>query len=230
MISRKCPRCGRNITYKNDARAAYAEEKGTLCKGCNTRAVQTTWSLEKRELATSRMLATKASWSVDEKHAYAERQRYLQKAVWKTLPDAYVKATLENPEWHAKLSASHRKPCSDVRRQAIIEGKVGMTYNAWLLTKPQIEAYQMAVRFQTNKQPLETLPNYELRGYRSYHLDHKYSVIAGFRNGVSPEVIGHIVNLQYIPMKENLAKRDKCSLTLDELMSTYSDFLAHTKP
>lgn len=51
-----------------------------------------------------------------------------------------------------------------------------------------------------------------------YELDHKYSKIQGFLNNVSPEIIGHYLNLELIPRYANRSKRVKCSITLEELI------------
>ena len=47
--------------------------------------------------------------------------------------------------------------------------------------------------------------------------DHRVSVKFGFDNQVDPEVIGHLANCEFLPVKANLAKSSSCSLTLKEL-------------
>jgi hypothetical protein len=225
IIIRKCPRCERNISYKNEARALYAQEKGTLCKSCNTRNVQATWSVEKRALASKRREETKASLPDDVRQMTREKQRQSNVKTWKTLPETYVKATIENPVWREKLRSTKKYADPDARIRKIVETKTGVPYDQWLIIQSKCKLYSMQVRHHTSQQPLEMLPNYEARGFWTYHLDHMYSIAQGFRDGVAPEVIGHIVNLRYITMKENLAKNDDCSLTLIELLDAYANFL-----
>ena len=71
------------------------------------------------------------------------------------------------------------------------------------------------------KQPIHLLENYEKRGNGGvegkYHLDHKYSIIEGFKNNIEPEIIGNIKNLEFISWQENIKKRTKCSITIEEL-------------
>lgn len=43
-----------------------------------------------------------------------------------------------------------------------------------------------------------------------YQLDHKISVKFGFINGIPPETIARLENLQLLPWKENLQKGNKC--------------------
>ena len=63
--------------------------------------------------------------------------------------------------------------------------------------------------------------NFEKRGKMgvdsAYNLDHKYSIIEGFKNNVPPQTIGHIANLEMLPWKDNLSKQGNCSITLQEL-------------
>lgn len=74
----------------------------------------------------------------------------------------------------------------------------------------------------TNSNDLTTLKNYELRGRadidaNAYHLDHIYSISEGYLNGVDPEIIGSIENLQMIHWKENIIKGSECHITLENL-------------
>jgi len=54
-----------------------------------------------------------------------------------------------------------------------------------------------------------------------YHLDHRFSISEGFKNGVLPIIIGSTYNLEYIPNKDNLSKLDKCSVNITELCDIY---------
>jgi hypothetical protein len=51
-----------------------------------------------------------------------------------------------------------------------------------------------------------------------YHLDHRFSIKAGFVHKVSPAIIGHYRNLELLPADQNMRKNAKCSITLNELM------------
>ena len=99
--------------------------------------------------------------------------------------------------------------------------KTGLTYKEFQVQLPEFKKYFQKVRTITNQQPLETLINFEKRGKMgqdgAYNLDHKYSIIEGFKNGVDPELIGHISNLEMLPWKDNLIKQGSCSITINEL-------------
>ena len=92
--------------------------------------------------------------------------------------------------------------------------------------KKEWKLYREEVRRITQEQDLQSLEHYEKRltytllkehGYKlyrseSYHtLDHIISIWFGWKNNISPEVIGHITNLRYIPGLENSNKGTKCS-------------------
>lgn len=47
--------------------------------------------------------------------------------------------------------------------------------------------------------------------------DHRYSVKQGFINNIDPEIISHPVNCSLILHTENQSKREKCSITLEQL-------------
>ena len=70
--------------------------------------------------------------------------------------------------------------------------------------------------------PIYKLSNYGKRGVSgvngNYHLDHKYSILEGYKNKISPEIIGNIKNLEFIPWEENIKKRTKNSITINELI------------
>lgn len=53
---------------------------------------------------------------------------------------------------------------------------------------------------------------------KNWHLDHKFSIFEGYRNGIAPEIIGHTVNLEILSSQMNSKiKNKKCSITLAEL-------------
>jgi hypothetical protein len=64
------------------------------------------------------------------------------------------------------------------------------------------------------------------RGRYQYHLDHIYTVLDGFLNGISPEVIANPFNLQMLIEHDNLSKLGTSEITLDELYLGYREYLA----
>lgn len=89
---------------------------------------------------------------------------------------------------------------------------------------PEFKLYKNMVWNETKKHNLTLLENYHLRGKKSYHLDHQYSIWQGFVDKTSPEIVGHFCNLKMIAYKENLSKHTKCNLSLDDLKKLIKDF------
>lgn len=56
-----------------------------------------------------------------------------------------------------------------------------------------------------------------------YQLDHCFSIIQGYRLNVPAEYIGHVANLKWLLAEINNTKKDKCSITLEELMKAINE-------
>jgi hypothetical protein len=87
------------------------------------------------------------------------------------------------------------------------------SYDQYEREMPEKELYLKRVRLLTEKQQIDTLENYDLRGRAgtvgAYHLDHIISIHYGFMNGIDPIEIADINNLRFIPWEENLKKGAK---------------------
>lgn len=86
--------------------------------------------------------------------------------------------------------------------------------------------YYYRVMYRT-KQSAKKVPNIEKRNHQTYHLDHRYSVVEGFRNNVPAEIIGSVVNLEIIPAKDNLTKGSACSVSKEELIYEFDKYIKH---
>ena len=63
------------------------------------------------------------------------------------------------------------------------------------------------------------IKNLELRGFKfGYEIDHKLSVIQGFKLGVDIKIISHWKNLEIITLQKNRKKLGNSSITLEELL------------
>jgi len=141
-------------------------------------------------------------------------------------PAKWLASTLENDEWFEKLSlASLGKEKSEEAIKKMVETKVGMSYDDWQLAKTDYEKYWREVSKFTNRVSKTLIENFEIKGV-DWHLDHVYSISDGWRNGVLPEIIGHHVNLRFIPAIDNLKKNKKSHITQEELLEKYYAFTA----
>ncbi len=98
----------------------------------------------------------------------------------------------------------------------------GHNYDDYINNLSEYKKYKRLVYKITNQQNINTLINFDKRGLTghigAYHLDHKYSIVEGFKNSINPEIIGNIKNLEFIPWEDNLKKKNKCSITRTELI------------
>ena len=98
---------------------------------------------------------------------------------------------------------------------------LGINYEDYVKKLTEFKKYWNQVINETKKQPIRDLDNYDKRGLTgidgAYHLDHRFSIFEGFKQGIEPEVIGNISNLEFIPWEDNLSKGSNCSITLEEL-------------
>jgi transposase len=97
----------------------------------------------------------------------------------------------------------------------------GISYEDFLKNLNDFKKYKRKVVSITKKQPIHNLLNFNKRGVSgvdgNYHLDHKFSIVEGFKQKISPWIIGNIINLEFIPWEENVKKRTKCSINEEEL-------------
>lgn len=150
-----------------------------------------------------------------------EKIRASNLRTYATLPQKWIESCLDNEEWYEKLRTAERPQRSTEHNRKIVETKVGMSYDDWLIVRGELQTYKSAVRSITNVQPIESMQHYADRG-QDYHLDHRFSIAEGFRHRVPPEVIGNIVNLEFIPAIDNLRKNKQCSITLEALYEAFN--------
>jgi len=97
----------------------------------------------------------------------------------------------------------------------------GIPYDDFLKKLNEFKLYKRKVISVTKKQPIHLLQNFNKRGVSgidgNYHLDHKFSIVEGFKQNISPEFIGNINNLEFIPWIENVKKRTNCSINKKDL-------------
>lgn len=95
----------------------------------------------------------------------------------------------------------------------------GKTWSQYIEDLPEFNKFRRIVDKITRQQPIELLKDYDKRG--EYHLDHKFSVAEGYRQEIDAKIIGNIVNLEFIPGKENMSKGDSCSINKNVLLDEY---------
>jgi hypothetical protein len=119
-------------------------------------------------------------------------------------------------------TTGYRRSKSNGASIGLVKRYSGVDYDTYLLNLPEYEKYRRKVNKLTNQQPTHLLINHDKRGVSgkigAYHLDHKYSILEGFKNNIKPEIIASLNNLVFIPWEENVLKRTKCSISKEELI------------
>jgi len=98
-----------------------------------------------------------------------------------------------------------------------------------------LEIYRLKVCYFTNisiknKYSVEELTKRGPSGtVTGHHIDHKFSVMEGFKNNILPSIIGSQSNIELIPWFENDQKNSKCSITKEELFRLYNLEVSKTK-
>lgn len=94
------------------------------------------------------------------------------------------------------------------------------------LTSDHKSRYKRIVEFMVRKMKdydhfpthlRESLSRNDKNNPDALQIDHKYSITAGLKNGISPILIGSHYNVEIIKWKDNFEKFDGCSIELDEL-------------
>lgn len=100
-------------------------------------------------------------------------------------------------------------------------------YNDDDVSDEALKAYYYRVEYQTEKSWKEhhgkINPSGFNRALHEYHIDHKFSIIQGFVQGIPAEIIGHWINLQMLYCEDNIKKSDECDISKEELLKLYEE-------
>lgn len=117
-----------------------------------------------------------------------------------------------------------RNGYSQLASKAIIKGNTTKASKGLILDpscRTEFYRYKSIVMYIT-----EQFRNKINKGYKTglagtpgaYHIDHIFSIMQGYKNCVSPILIGSETNLKMIPWKENLSKHSASGMSLEQLI------------
>jgi hypothetical protein len=124
----------------------------------------------------------------------------------------------------SKVDEFGRNGYSQLASKAIIKGNSTKAKKGLILDpseRTEFYRYKLVVTYLTEKHRKSLSEGYVtgLAGKEgAYHLDHIYSIMHGYKNQVSPLVIGHVKNLKMLPWEENISKHTKSNIKLDDLL------------
>lgn len=86
-----------------------------------------------------------------------------------------------------------------------------------LLTEEKRKDFRAYARSCRKLSQLWAKDNGHETGRQTFHVDHIYSVLDGFKNEVPPSIISHPCNLRILEAKKNSSKGRNSEITLEEL-------------
>jgi hypothetical protein len=125
----------------------------------------------------------------------------------------------------SKIDEFGRNGYSQLASKAIIKGNLTKAEKGLILDptlRDEYYRYKSVVLYVTEKYRKEITEGYKtgLAGIPgAYHIDHMFSIMQGYKNCVSPILVGSKYNLKMIPWKDNLSKHSASSISLDTLLS-----------
>jgi len=163
------------------------------------------------------------------KHSYEYVKKQIEKEGYKLLSKKYINNNtylkvecLKGHKYKTKFASfisGHRCPicacedrCKNYTPNELKELK-GYRANIVQLSNQNYCKYY----YQINPKKLE-------RSFRKYQLDHKFSVMAGFRLGIDPEIMANPYNLQMLWWKKNIIKSDKNWQSEKKLYQGYAKY------
>ena len=211
--TRKCPKCGKELTYTERGNYCRAVRNNSPCVNCKTMSEEF-----KKKISVY--------WTGKKKPNYERRDKSKLDAIWiRNCPEcnkelkyigresAYLIAVKENRVCPSCITNKRKVKYILSKEQINKMAATKAGYSSWeeyQKALPEFKKYKLAVQKLTEKQPLHTLPNIEKRGRAgiegAYQLDHIISIWRGFRENIPVEVIAHISNLQMLTWEENLQK------------------------
>jgi len=129
-------------------------------------------------------------------------------------------------ETHMKnIDEFGRNGYSQLASKAIIKGNATKAKKGLILEpsfRNEYYRYKSVVLYVTEQFRAEITTGYKtgLAGTPgAYHIDHMFSIMNGYKNQVSPILIGSKYNLKMIPWKDNLSKHSCSSISLNKLLT-----------
>lgn len=228
----ECKCCGAETIFKDFTRG-YQQCCSNVCSGVvkaatlkgsgkfekfvervrtNTVAMHGSFSTERKSEISNKRMRTLAEMRFYENHS-------------KTMKDWWV-----NADEHTRRGILDQTICkkrskeevTKIRKKAV-ETRVQNGNAIDRSSLADLNNYRVIVNRLTNKiykNHIDEIDPNRLRDRTNFHIDHKVSILEGFLNNVSPEIISHKNNLRLIPAKQNISKSWRSSITLEELIGS----------
>jgi len=189
------------------------------CKVCSEGVKFVSFSLGYRKYCSRKCSRNDPSTLEKQKQTNLKRHGVEHVMHCASVKDAYASTMIERYGSECPFSSS-------IIKRKIRESKLKSGSYIRDEDKSEFEIYKKKVVTITNQQPLHVLQNYDKRGQCRgfFSLDHKYSIKRGFIDKIDPEVIGSLVNLEYIEVSKNSSKQERCSIGKEELFDSFHKY------
>lgn len=198
---RNCPKCNNEIKHKSKYNCRDATLESRLCKSCMLK------GRNQKELygADYESVIKKRSDSLKKINYW-----WHDKIAESRRKNGTNKLSKEHKKWISENGNFSKTGKNHVHIKKILEEQ-NITYEQYLSRLDDYQRYKREVMNLTKRTDVSNLPNSEKRGKcginGAYHLDHKLEISEGYVQGIAPNIIADVSNLQFIPWKENMKKR-----------------------
>jgi hypothetical protein len=175
--------------------------------------------VESQEYKKERSECSKNKWkNKNYRERVLQRQKETKEKSNKTLSDKWkndimfrkkMLSLFQTPELNKKRSERLINKWNKIRGCTLQEA-----HDDWFIYRKTV--YKMSERSYKKYKNIVN-PNNLPRGRNQYHLDHKFSVLDGFRNCISPYVMANPMNLQMLSESENISKDYHSAITMEDL-------------
>lgn len=228
-----CDYCGALAQFVSvNTKKFRCEEKVTRCPALikqQEESRQKKWSNEERRAHMKRMsdsgnskireLSEDANWREN------KSRKISQKCVERGGHNGYL-----NPMFgksHKSSTKEKQRSKAQLRPKSVYESQTQTKVDRGLAVAKEdlteFEVYKQTVTNLTRESWLKwesTINPNELPRGKEYELDHKFSIMQGFIEGISAQIIAHPANLEIVSQKYNRTKNKKCSVTIDQLLES----------
>jgi hypothetical protein len=214
QFSRICPTigCNRVISYKRKDVYKFAIKKNTLCSKCAKKIRKSVYNKYLDKSIINKILSI-----------YYDKEKTLKIIAnecgikFDTLSKIIKLKNLPKIKRIGKIIDRGES------YQKMFKTKFGLSYDEYLLTKPEFYRYKGRVKYYTNKTIKKFknyIPNLDKvgKGPNDYHIDHMVSIKDCYIANIEPYIVADIINLRSIPRNDNLSKGPK-SLFSTEILS-----------
>lgn len=219
---RNCPLCGADVKHTSRSNRDLMQSLGKLCATCG----RTKMSNGKRGKHIPHLDAWYEQQRKQGEKTRRRKWRYNcpkcgRKRVY-SRKDGFVRASTNGTLCNSCSNIIYKKSwtyvITDEHIKKMAATKAGYeTFEAYQSDLDQRKKYYRQVRKLTKQQPIHQLKNYNklitnrgLNGTNgAYQLDHIIPVSRGYEQGLPPEKVADLTNLQIIPWKDNLLKSNR---------------------